>query len=54
MKKTAHQIYREAKEKGLDEEEFKSLLKKEGVIVPKENFDRQYQIASNILKRIQK
>jgi hypothetical protein len=52
MKKSAHQIWKEAKEQNLNNEEFKAYLKKEGVIVSKESIDRQHEIAENILKRI--
>ena len=52
MKKTAHQIWKEAKELGLNDEEFKKYLKDNGVIVPKESIDRQHGIAENICKRI--
>lgn len=52
MKKSAHQIWKEVKDKNLSHEETKALLKKEGVIVPLENIERQHEIANNILKRI--
>lgn len=52
MKKTAHQIWREAKEMNLTAAEFKEYLKKNGVIASKEEIDRQHQIAENITKRI--
>lgn len=51
-KKTAHQIYREAKDKNLNDEEFKEYLKKEGVIVSKESLDRTHQIAQDTCNRI--
>lgn len=54
IKKTAHQIWQEAKDLGLNDEDFKVYLKKEGVIVPKESIDRQHEIAENIQKRLKK
>ena len=37
MKKSAHQIWKEAKELGLNDEEFKKYLKDNGIVVPKES-----------------
>ena len=54
MKKSAHQIWKEAKELGLNDEEFKKYLKDNGIVVPKESIDRQHEIAENILKRIKR
>lgn len=38
MKKSAHQIWQEAKDLGLNDEEFKAYLKKEGIIISIESF----------------
>jgi|GEM_PF-5089646 len=54
MKKSAHQIWKKAKEMNLNDEEFKLYLKANGVIVPKESIDRQHQIADNVMKRLKK
>jgi len=51
-KKSAHQIWKEAKEQNMNDAEFKEYLKKNGVIVPKESIDRQHEIAENIRKRL--
>lgn len=46
MKKSAHQIWKETKEQNLSDEEFKELLKKERVIIPKGNlFNEKVQFA---------
>lgn len=39
MKKSAHQIWQEAKDQNLNDEQFKAYLKKEAVIVTKESMD---------------
>jgi len=39
MEKTAYQIWKEAEEKQLTKEEFKEVLIKEGVIIPKKTCD---------------
>ena len=54
MKKSAHQIWKEAKNLGLNNEEFKKYLKDNGVIISKESIDRQHEIAENIAKRIKR
>jgi len=47
MKKSAHQIWKEAKEHNLSDEEFKEILKKERVIVHKEKFLNEKEINNN-------
>ena len=52
IKKSAHQVYKEAKEQNLNDADFKEYLKKEGVIVSKQSLDRQNEIKDNIMKRL--
>ncbi|MCT2410033.1 hypothetical protein NZD88_20955 [Chryseobacterium antibioticum] len=51
MKKSAHQIWKEAKELNLNDVEFKKYLKDNGVIASKESIDKQHEMAKNILRR---
>jgi len=46
MKKSAHQIWKEAKEQNLSKEEFKQLLLKEKVIM-KTNFQDKYHLSTD-------
>ena len=50
MKKSAHQIWKEAKELKLTGEAFKKHLRENGLIVPKEDIDKQHEIANKIIK----
>lgn len=54
LKKSAHQVWQEAKDLNLNDQDFKAYLKKEGVIASKESIDRQHEIAENILKKFKK
>jgi hypothetical protein len=54
MKKSAHQIWKEAKDLNLNKVEFKKYLKDNGVIVSKESIDKQHQIAENIIAKTKK
>ncbi len=50
MKKSAHQIWKEAKELKLTGEAFKKHLRENGLIVPKEDIDKSFKITNKIIK----
>jgi hypothetical protein len=50
MKKSAHQIWTEAKEQNLNPEEFKYLLKKESVIVNRNSDERWINVKHKLPK----
>ena len=50
MKKSAHQIWKEAKELKLTGEALKKHLREYGLIVPKEDIDKSSKITNKIIK----
>ena len=54
MKKSAHEVYKLAKEQNLNDQETKDLLVKEGIIINLKSLKRQHEIAENIINKIKK
>jgi diphthamide synthase subunit DPH2 len=54
MKKSAHEVYKLAKEQNLTEQATKDFFVKEGIIVNLKSLERQHEIAENIKNKIKK